>query len=171
MALEWTVRAVRRAHEPIHLHVGARNVIDGRIAALLQPNGVGAVGDHLALEFHLHASGRRCGGDAMIGFSGVAGSAVGTHDCLRQNAATWVTPTLHQKSGPGPIFRTRGGSMTTATSTVPIDGTCDPRYSAVRNAFERNFHERGEVGAAVCVYEGGRKVVDLWGGHKDLERT
>jgi CubicO group peptidase (beta-lactamase class C family) len=61
--------------------------------------------------------------------------------------------------------------MTTATSTVPIDGTCDPRYSAVRNAFERNFHERGEVGAAVCVYEGGRKVVDLWGGHKDLERT
>src|SRR5215831_16343775 len=52
-----------------------------------------------------------------------------------------------------------------------INGVCDPRFAAVREAFERNFASRGEIGAAVCVYRDGRKVVDLWGGHKDLERT
>lgn len=61
--------------------------------------------------------------------------------------------------------------MTAATATIPIDGLCDSRYAAVRQEFERNFRERGEVGAAVCVYENGEKVVDLWGGYKDLERT
>ena len=38
--------------------------------------------------------------------------------------------------------------MTTATSIIPIDGTCDTRYSIVREEFERNFRERGEVGVA-----------------------
>jgi CubicO group peptidase (beta-lactamase class C family) len=52
-----------------------------------------------------------------------------------------------------------------------INGVCEPKFAAVRAAFERNFTERGEVGAAVCVYERGRKVVDLWGGHVDLART
>ncbi len=59
----------------------------------------------------------------------------------------------------------------TATATTPISGTCDPAFASVRNEFERNFRERGEVGAAVCVYRGGKPVVDLWGGYKDLERT
>ncbi|MDB5559334.1 MAG: serine hydrolase [Enterovirga sp.] len=54
---------------------------------------------------------------------------------------------------------------------TPINGTCEPDFAAVRAEFERNFAERGEVGAAVCVYKSGRKVVDLWGGHKDLART
>ena len=57
------------------------------------------------------------------------------------------------------------------TATIPINGACDPRFAAVGEEFERNFRERGEIGAAVCVYEGGRKVLDLWGGHKDLDRT
>jgi CubicO group peptidase (beta-lactamase class C family) len=61
--------------------------------------------------------------------------------------------------------------MTTAIAAIPIDGACDPRFTAVREEFERNFRERGEIGAAVCVYENGRKIVDLWGGHKDVERT
>lgn len=56
-------------------------------------------------------------------------------------------------------------------TSVAIGGTCTPEFSAVRAAFERNFSERGEVGAAVCVYKDGKKVVDLWGGHKDLART
>jgi hypothetical protein len=43
---------------------------------------------------------------------------------------------------------------------IPINGVCDARFAAVRDEFQRNFRERGEVGAAVCVYEGGRKVVD-----------
>ena len=54
---------------------------------------------------------------------------------------------------------------------ILINGVCDPRFAAVREEFERNFRERGEVGAAVCVYQDGKKAVDLWGGHKDLERT
>jgi CubicO group peptidase (beta-lactamase class C family) len=54
---------------------------------------------------------------------------------------------------------------------VPIEGTCDPAFAAVRDAFEQNFRARNEVGAAVCVYQNGEKVVDLWGGHKDLART
>ena len=55
--------------------------------------------------------------------------------------------------------------------SIPIEGTCDPRFAAVRETFERNFRKRDEIGAAVCVYQDGNKVVDLWGGHKDLART
>ncbi len=57
------------------------------------------------------------------------------------------------------------------TATILINGTCAPPFTQVREEFERNFIERGEVGAAVCVYEGGEKVVDLWGGHKDMAHT
>jgi CubicO group peptidase (beta-lactamase class C family) len=58
-----------------------------------------------------------------------------------------------------------------ADAPVLIDGTCDPSFSAVRETFWENFLRRNEVGAAVCVYQDGRKVVDLWGGYKDLQRT
>jgi len=54
---------------------------------------------------------------------------------------------------------------------VLIEGVCHPSFAAVRAEFEKNFRQRGEVGAAVCVYKNGEKVVDLWGGYKDLERT
>jgi CubicO group peptidase (beta-lactamase class C family) len=42
-----------------------------------------------------------------------------------------------------------------------------PRFAAVREEFERNFAERGEVGASVCVTVDGETVVDLWGGVAD----
>lgn len=57
------------------------------------------------------------------------------------------------------------------TDTMAISGTCHPDFAKVQSAFEDNFRRRGELGAAVCVYKDGEKVVDLWGGHKDLERT
>jgi len=60
---------------------------------------------------------------------------------------------------------------TTATAPLLINGTCEPAFAKVREAFEENFRRRGEVGAAVCVYKDGRKVVDLWGGYKDMART
>ncbi len=47
---------------------------------------------------------------------------------------------------------------------VEIHGTCDPKFSEVRAEFERNFGERGDVGASVCVMLEGEPVVDLWGG-------
>lgn len=52
-----------------------------------------------------------------------------------------------------------------------IHGHCDPRFSAVRAAFEENFRQRGELGAAVAVTVDGRYVVDLWGGWADAART
>jgi CubicO group peptidase (beta-lactamase class C family) len=48
-----------------------------------------------------------------------------------------------------------------------IHGTADPGFGGVADAFARNFAELGEVGAAVCVYQHGTKVVDLWGGVAD----
>jgi CubicO group peptidase (beta-lactamase class C family) len=48
-----------------------------------------------------------------------------------------------------------------------IEGQCDSAFASVRAAFAENFERRGEVGAAVCVYSAGRKVVDLWGGLAD----
>src|SRR5205814_10592327 len=47
---------------------------------------------------------------------------------------------------------------------MEIHGTCDPKFQLVRQEFERNFRERGEVGASVCVTLRGDTVVDLWGG-------
>jgi len=39
-------------------------------------------------------------------------------------------------------------------------------FEEVRAEFERNFAERGEIGAAVAAYWRGEKVVDLWGGRR-----
>jgi CubicO group peptidase (beta-lactamase class C family) len=50
---------------------------------------------------------------------------------------------------------------------VTITGHCDARFGAVREAFARNFAERGEVGAAVCASVDGVTVVDLAGGWAD----
>ncbi|WP_435281342.1 serine hydrolase domain-containing protein [Streptomyces koelreuteriae] len=52
-----------------------------------------------------------------------------------------------------------------------VRGRCDARFTAVRRAFEENFRERGELGAAVAVTVGGATVVELWGGWADAERS
>jgi CubicO group peptidase (beta-lactamase class C family) len=54
---------------------------------------------------------------------------------------------------------------------MTVQGDCHPHFAAVRDEFERNFHDRGEVGAAVCVTHNGDTVVDLWGGFADRQRT
>ncbi|MEZ5952930.1 MAG: serine hydrolase domain-containing protein [Hyphomonas sp.] len=50
-----------------------------------------------------------------------------------------------------------------------VEGRCDPRFEAVKREFERNFAERGEVGASVCLSVGGETLVDLWGGMANPE--
>lgn len=45
-----------------------------------------------------------------------------------------------------------------------VEGHVDPGYEAVRDAFVANFTSLGDIGAAVCVYRHGVKVVDLVGG-------
>jgi len=50
---------------------------------------------------------------------------------------------------------------------VSLDGTLDPGFLGVAEALGRQLARGG--GAAVCVYHRGRKVVDLWGGVRDVE--
>ena len=45
-----------------------------------------------------------------------------------------------------------------------IHGSVDTGFETVHDAFAANFERHGEVGAACCVYMGGRKVIDIWGG-------
>src|SRR4051812_40506945 len=52
-----------------------------------------------------------------------------------------------------------------AVESIAVDGVCDVRFAQVREEFEQNFAERGEVGASVCVTVDGETVVDLWGGY------
>ncbi|KIE26950.1 beta-lactamase [Streptomyces sp. MUSC 125] len=56
-------------------------------------------------------------------------------------------------------------------SQTRIFGHCTARFSAVREAFEENFRERGELGAAVTATVDGETVVDLWGGWADAAST
>jgi CubicO group peptidase (beta-lactamase class C family) len=50
---------------------------------------------------------------------------------------------------------------------VIVDGSCAPGFENVRDAFERNFTERDEIGAAVAAWVDGDLVVNLWGGSAD----
>jgi len=58
---------------------------------------------------------------------------------------------------------------TLGTADLAIHGECDPAFQAVRDEFERNFTERGDLGASVCVIVEGETVVALWGGLADAE--
>src|ERR1700704_5435929 len=81
-ALEWAYGLMLRADEPVHLHVLARDVINGWIVALLEPDRVPGVGDDLAVELHPDAHARRVRRDAMVRMLLVSGAAVGFHGIL-----------------------------------------------------------------------------------------
>ena len=53
---------------------------------------------------------------------------------------------------------------------APIHGAVAPGFEEVEAEFRRNFREQDELGAACAIYHEGEKVVDLWGGYRDLER-
>lgn len=48
-----------------------------------------------------------------------------------------------------------------------VRGFVAPGFEDVREEFQRNLAQRGEIGAAVAAYWRGEKVVDLWGGRRD----
>ncbi|EPD56836.1 serine hydrolase domain-containing protein [Streptomyces sp. HGB0020] len=52
---------------------------------------------------------------------------------------------------------------------MDVNGAVAEGFEPVREAFARNFETLGERGAAVAVYRDGHKVVDLWGGTKDVD--
>ncbi len=54
---------------------------------------------------------------------------------------------------------------------MEIHGTCKEGFEAVRDAFERNFGEGLEVGAAAAVTVDGESVVDIWAGDADTNGT
>jgi len=58
---------------------------------------------------------------------------------------------------------------------VKIEGTCEPKFNRVKEAFAANFEPGAtagaEVGAAVALTLDGKPVVDLWAGHADKEKT
>jgi CubicO group peptidase (beta-lactamase class C family) len=51
-----------------------------------------------------------------------------------------------------------------------ITGLCPDRFARVREAFEANFENNGELGARFAVAIDGEIVVDLMGGHADRKR-
>ncbi|MEV6826635.1 serine hydrolase domain-containing protein [Amycolatopsis sp. NPDC051102] len=53
---------------------------------------------------------------------------------------------------------------------VPLHGTCEDRFEAVRGALAESL-AKDDVGASVAVYLHGRPVVDLWGGFVDAGRS
>lgn len=55
-------------------------------------------------------------------------------------------------------------SFTASVDTGTLSGSYDPRFASVAGEFEKNYRERGEIGASVCVMIDGETVVDLWGG-------
>jgi CubicO group peptidase (beta-lactamase class C family) len=54
-------------------------------------------------------------------------------------------------------------------TVAAIDGWTAPGFEGVRVAFEKNFAEGLEVGAAFAAYHQGRLVADVWGGVADTK--
>lgn len=54
---------------------------------------------------------------------------------------------------------------------MDVYGSADSRFRTVLDAFRENFRSRGELGAALAVYVGGHRVVDLWGGLRERHTT
>ncbi len=54
---------------------------------------------------------------------------------------------------------------------MDIHGFCDERFAEVRDLFERNFAEEGDVGASFAATVDGEFVIDIWGGHADAAKS
>ncbi len=50
-----------------------------------------------------------------------------------------------------------------------IDGINSERFASLRDVFAKNFTDRGEMGASLCVSVNGETVADLWGGMADTD--
>src|SRR6185369_46760 len=57
---------------------------------------------------------------------------------------------------------------------VEIEGYAAPGLETVTDTFAGNFARTGdyqEIGASLCVYRKGERIIDIWGGHADKART
>src|ERR1700730_9464250 len=78
-------------------------------------------------------------------------------------------PEPHDRTVPRRHGRPAGGRIDAllGTSPVTVDGWTAPGFDGVRHAFEKNFANGLEIGAAFAAYHRGEPVVDLWGGITD----
>jgi CubicO group peptidase (beta-lactamase class C family) len=77
-------------------------------------------------------------------------------------------PWMARAGGAGPGAAWFGGALRRSDDPA-VGGTFHPRFARVADEFARNFHERGELGASLCVLADGKTVVDLWGGVANVE--
>ncbi|MDC0214349.1 beta-lactamase family protein [Gammaproteobacteria bacterium] len=54
---------------------------------------------------------------------------------------------------------------------MEIHGHIDGRFNRLRDEFEKNFTERGDVGGSFSATIEGEIVIDIWGGHRDQAKT
>jgi CubicO group peptidase (beta-lactamase class C family) len=54
---------------------------------------------------------------------------------------------------------------------VQVQGYCDDKFKAVKDAFRKNFEDDLEVGASFAATVDGKFVVDIWGGYADTAMT
>ncbi|MFT7579823.1 MAG: CubicO group peptidase (beta-lactamase class C family) [Myxococcota bacterium] len=54
-----------------------------------------------------------------------------------------------------------------STPAELVQGLVSPGFEPVAETFRENLTKRGGVGASLCVYRRGEKVVDIWGGKAD----
>lgn len=54
-----------------------------------------------------------------------------------------------------------------AQNAVRVEGHVSEGFEVLREAFAENFARRRELDGACCVYHGGEKVVDWWGGMRN----
>jgi CubicO group peptidase (beta-lactamase class C family) len=52
-----------------------------------------------------------------------------------------------------------------------VNGYCDEKFASVREEFERNFEQRGDIGASFAATIEGEFVVDIWGGHRNAGKS
>ncbi len=57
------------------------------------------------------------------------------------------------------------------TTTTTVQGTVEPAFEPLRQAFEQQFAEGQHIGAGVAVYHHGKLVADLWGGLADEDKA
>jgi CubicO group peptidase (beta-lactamase class C family) len=54
---------------------------------------------------------------------------------------------------------------------VEIKGHCDKKFTAVKDAFRKNFEKGLELGASFAATIDGKFVVDIWGGYANVAKT
>ncbi|GAG63191.1 unnamed protein product [marine sediment metagenome] len=54
---------------------------------------------------------------------------------------------------------------------IVIHGFCDDKFSAVKEAFAKNFEIDGDIGASFAATLNGKFVIDLWGGYADKDKS